>query len=139
KLDSRSVRDQYETAELSEHHEREADNKPWWTFQVEKAVRGSNLNWLDVRNAVNTGKSPCLTSGSGWRVPNQRELALMQSRIGNDNYWKQTNHMSRTRFSFNPTGGLRHGFAVTNNAGILFMINNNNERGGVRCVRDVVK
>ncbi|MGL4779582.1 MAG: hypothetical protein ACRCXN_01955, partial [Bacteroidales bacterium] len=78
----------------------------------------------------------------GWRVPNQRELSYMLSRIGNDSYWNLKNHMSRTSFSQDPnptqTTG-RPGFAVTQSAGILFMINSADEKGGVRCVRDGVQ
>lgn len=139
KLDRRSIREQSETAELSEHAERDADNKPWWTFQVEKKSRGSNKNWVEVRDLINRGESPCKAAGAGWRAPNQRELALMQSRIGSDGYWTLANHMSRTRFSFNPANAYRHGFSVQNNAGNLYLINNSNERGGIRCVRDIVK
>lgn len=139
KLDRRSIREQSESNELAEHSERDADNKPWWNFQVQFGVKGSGYNWVEVRNLINKGQSPCKSLGAGWRAPNQRELALMQSRIGNDGFWTQDNHMSRTRFSFNPDGAYRHGFSVTNQAGILFLINNANERGGVRCVRDVVK
>lgn len=133
-LDGKSIRAYKQEAELPEHHERMADNLPRWEFQVENATHGSELNWTDVNTRIKNGKSPC---PSGWRVPNQRELALMLSRIGDDGKWSLNNHMSRTRFSMNSVGGARVGFSVTKNAGILFLINNSNERGGVRCVKDV--
>ena len=135
-LDEKSIRAYSQEEELPEHHERQADNLPWWNFEVNP---GSHLlpsgiaNWIKIRDAVNSGKSPC---PPGWRVPNQRELALMLSRVKNDGGWEWSNHMSRTRFSMNPTGGYRHGFSVTSAAEMLFLINNSNETGGVRCVRD---
>lgn len=135
-LDQKSIRAYSQSEELPEHHERQADNLPWWKFEVNTNCSGSNMNWIEVRTAINTNNSPC---PSGYRVPNQRELALMLSRVGNDGHWTLDNHMSRTRFSMNPSGGTRYGFSVNQQAGILYLINNNNERGGVRCVRDLPK
>ena len=131
-LNEKSIRAYTQEAELPEHHER----LPWWNFEVNSTshqLRTGPANWIEIRNAINTGHSPC---PPGWRVPNQRELALMLSRVGNDNKWTLNNHMSRTRFSMNPQGAYRHGFSVTNQAGKLFLINNSDEKGGVRCVRD---
>lgn len=134
-LNEKSIRAYTQEAELPEHHERQADNLPWWNFEVNTASSqlGTLANWIEIRNAINRGQSPC---PSGWRVPNQRELALMLSRVGDDKGWTLEHHMSRTRFSMNPQGKYRHGFSVTKQAGILFLINNDNEKGGVRCVRD---
>ncbi|MGL4331243.1 MAG: hypothetical protein ACRCSR_00320, partial [Bacteroidales bacterium] len=135
-LDPNSIRDYSQDTELPEHHERESHNLPYRSFEVSKTISGSGLSWTAVRDKIRNNDSPCKSLGSGWRVPNQRELALMRSLIGNDGKWTSGNHMSRSRFSMNPAGGNRHGFSVTNNAGILFLINSSNEVGGVRCVRD---
>lgn len=138
-LDSKSIRAYTQTAELPDHHERSADNLPFWKFKVRNDCHGNNLNWYELRNRINANNSPC---PAGYRVPNQRELALMLSRIKNDGHWTLGNHFSRTRFSMNPnpqgTNG-RPGFSVSDNAGILYLINNTGERGGVRCVRDLPK
>lgn len=139
KLNYKSIRGHRQVIEQIEHNERSAENLPYWSFDIFDGTHGKNLNWYDVRNAIKKGNSPC---PSGWRVPNQRELSYMLSRIGNDSYWNLTNHMSRTAFSQDPnptqTNG-RPGFAVTQSAGILFMINSEYEKGGVRCVRDGVQ
>lgn len=136
-LDPNSIRDYSQDTELPEHHERESHNLPFRSFEVSKTISGSGLSWTAVRDKIRNNDSPCKSLGSGWRVPNQRELALMRSIIGNDGRWTAENHMSRTRFSMNPVGDSRHGFSVTNSAGILFLINNLTwELGGVRCVKD---
>lgn len=139
KLNYKSIRGHRQIIEQIEHNERSAENLPYWSFDIFDGTYGKNLNWYDVRNRIKQGNSPC---PSGWRVPNQRELSYMLSRIGNDSYWNLTNHMSRTAFSQDPnptqTNG-RPGFAVTQSAGILFMINSADEKGGVRCVRDGVQ
>lgn len=135
-LDEKSIRAYTQEDELPEHHERQADNLPWWFFEVNatsNTLPRGNANWVEIRDAVNSGNSPC---PPGWRVPNQRELALMLSRVKNDGGWTLGNHMSRTRFSMNPTGSYRHGFSVIKNAEKLFLINDSGETGGVRCVRD---
>lgn len=138
-LDSRSIRAYTQTTELPDHHERSADNLPFWKFEVRNDCDGNNLNWYDLRNRINANNSPC---PEGYRVPNQRELALMLSRIKNDGHWTLGNHFSRTRFSMDPnpqgTSG-RPGFSVSNDASILYLVNRPADVGGVRCVRDLPK
>lgn len=135
-LNYKSIRGYKAVKELREHHEREADNMPRRRFQVQKGSIDIWKNWVEIRDLINIDQSPAKSLGEGWRVPNQRELALMQSRIGGDNLW-HNNNMSRTRFSFNPAGSYRHGFSVSTNGSILYLINNSEEKGGVRCVRDL--
>ncbi|MGL4805188.1 MAG: hypothetical protein ACRC26_02455, partial [Bacteroidales bacterium] len=151
KLNYKSIRGHRQEIEQIEHNERSAENLPYWSFDVFRGTHGEGLNWYDVNSKVNQGNSPC---PKGWRVPNQRELSYMLSRLGSDGGWstrwwagfwegwKDFNHMSRTAFSQDPnpsnTKG-RPGFAVKKSAEILFMINSANEKGGVRCVRDGVQ
>lgn len=75
----------------------------------------------------------------GWRVPNQRELALMYSRMPrNATSWPLSNHFSRSSFSFNTAGGERVGFSVENEGSVYYLINHkDSDVGGVRCVRDI--
>lgn len=90
RIDQQSIRGYFQTAELPEHHEREAANKPWRTFEVMNTTSGNNTyNWETLRSDASSGDSPCPT---GYRIPNQRELALMHSRIGNDGNWTLNNH-----------------------------------------------
>lgn len=137
-LDAQSIRGYFQTDELPEHHEREAANKPYWTFEVMSRGSGGNYyTWNSLRTAIAEGNSPC---PEGYRVPNQRELALMFSRIGNDGNWTLSNHFSRTRFQFTNS---RPGFSVSQNNDVLYLTHANAggdfQSGGVRCVKDVRK
>lgn len=135
-LNYKSIRNYTQTNELPEHHERDASNLPYNKFEVFKGTHGDQYSWIALRDSVNKGKSPCPI---GWRLPNQRELALMISRINMDEYWTLQNHLSRTRFSLNPLNSTRYGFSVTKDGERLYLINHNNEKGGVRCVKDKIK
>ena len=141
RLDPGAVRQIKETEELSDHNERGVDgyNRPYWKFQINNSVsvEGSGQTWQDARTQAKRtdGKRLC---PKGWRVPNQRELALMYSRIKSaqwSNIWEGNhNYFSSTGFSFVNYDAKRVGFAVRTN---LFLINNTGEIGGARCVKDV--
>ncbi|MEG2191202.1 MAG: DUF4906 domain-containing protein [Bacteroidales bacterium] len=134
RLDAQSIRGYYqETEELPAHHEREAANKPYKAFTVMTESVGGAYTWKSLFDITQSGTRLC---PNGYRIPNQRELALMLSRIGSDGNWTLNNYFSRTRFQFDPT---RPGFAVSNGGGILFLLHGENEKGGVRCVKDYVK
>ena len=132
RIDQQSIRGYFQTAELPEHHEREAANKPWRIFEVLNTPSGGHgYNWESLRSAASAGNSPC---PAGYRIPNQRELALMHSRIGNDGNWTLNNHFSRTRFQFDSG---RPGFSVSQNNGVLYLLSGTGNYGGVRCVKDI--
>lgn len=135
RLDAQSIRGYYQTTEeLPQHHEREATNKPYWAFEVSSTpVGGDKYTWQSLFEYIQSGARLC---PNGYRVPNQRELALMLSRIGNDGHWTLNNHFSRTRFQFDSD---RPGFSVKVNDGfLLYLLHGNTEKGGVRCVKDLL-
>lgn len=134
RMNPQTIRGYTQLTDLPAHHERSADNKPWWNFQIATSTTGSSYTWVSGNTAINSGTRIC---PSGWRAPNQRELVLMLALVKNSG-WTQTNSFSRTSFSFNP--GTRYGFAVSasgSTATMLYMINTGSETGGFRCVRDV--
>ena len=152
KLDTKSLRGFPTIEELSQHHERSAENKPWKAFQIavktsEEEGKGKNWLWSEVQ----TKSEPLLPQKdricpSGWRVPNQRELALIYTRVTKEwsGMWSLPNHFTRTHFSFSKKAGgdtfnRRPGFSVTTSGGVYYLINNSGDKGGVRCVRDVIK
>lgn len=72
-LNEKSIRAYTQEAELPEHHERQADNLPWWNFEVNSTSHQlrtgkepAPANWIEIRNAINTGHSPC---PPGWQSP----------------------------------------------------------------------
>lgn len=148
-LDNSSIRDYYTNSELPEHHERQAENMPYRSFSVAKypvsnifVIGIPVMSWADVKQDVAQDKSPCLKYNegeSGWRVPNQRELALMISRVKDEN-WKYKAHMSRTAFSMFSSkpgfGAIRYYILDRDNV-VQLVGADLLELGGVRCVRDI--
>ncbi|MEG2060939.1 MAG: hypothetical protein RRY33_03665, partial [Alistipes sp.] len=139
KLDEKSIRGFSTVGELADHNERDVRgyNKPWTKFEINAATSGNNLTWEAVRARSQPGGTNPVCP-VGWRVPNQRELSLMYSRMPKNNTsWPLRDHFSRTAFSFSPS--TRPGFSVTTNAGVLYLLNGSDASGGVRCVRDVIE
>ncbi len=139
KLDERSMRGFSMVMELPDHTERDPRgyNKPWYAFEIASSTTGTSYTWEQVRQRSQPGGTTPVCP-AGWRVPNQRELALMFSRIRTASFWPLSNHFSRTGFTWG--GSARPGFAVSKDAGVFYLINNvNAETGGVRCVRDVIR
>ncbi len=140
RLDAKSIRGFKTTGELDDHNERDVRgyNKPWKAFNIHSTTHGNNLSWQTVMaRSKPGGRNPVCPPG--WRVPNQRELALMYSRMPrNSTSWPLTDHFAKSSFSFNPAGGDRIGFSVKNKGGVFYLLHNNsNEIGGVRCVQDI--
>lgn len=140
RLDAKSIRGFKTSEELDDHNERDVRgyNKPWKAFKINSTTHGNNLSWQTViARSKPGGRNPVCPAG--WRVPNQRELALMYSKMPrNSTSWPLTDHFAKSSFSFNPVGGDRIGFSVKNEGGVFYLLHNNsNEIGGVRCVQDI--
>ena len=136
--------------ELPEHTERGNDdmNKPYAEgFEVYSTTYGegnTSRYWERSRGIEGFGTMVNFSGTSrlcpsGYRVPNQRELLLMHTRMSDltGNYW------CATRFSFNGNslyGGGRPGFGI--NSPNFILVNTAQGEGAnisarVRCVRDV--
>lgn len=164
RLDSKSIRGFMTEEELSDHELRDSRgyNKPYRKFEIRYATVNVNQNWEEVRQRSQpNGNDPVCPKG--WRVPTQRELALMFSTMRSINTnpnpgwgsetrnfldpWPLDHHFSRSSFSkawtsaeADPAYSDRPGFSVSKGTGgRLHLINtpSGNARGGVRCVRDV--
>ena len=168
RMNPKARRTNRETSPLPRHNEQSAQNRPYAAFVVSAAVSptpayerrygwGSGyyfqftnaLPWINYQTT-----NPCPV---GYRVPNQRELLIMATRLP-ENAWPiytvpaegglfgapsvsgKPAYMSQTSFSMNgnaPYSSLREGFMWNSSNGVFMLQNNRDERGYVRCVRDI--
>ncbi|MEG1545512.1 MAG: hypothetical protein RR382_13495, partial [Tannerellaceae bacterium] len=128
-LNPKSIRAYTQQAELQPHHERSAENMPWKNFEIYDKVSGSGYSWNSLQDLITGGKSPCASiAGKKWRVPNQRELAIMLSRMPDIR-----GVVSCTSYSFSAVSN-KPGFSVAS-SGLMTVAGD--RMGGTRCVRDL--
>lgn len=145
---------------LGKHNEREDENRPYVRFLVHNDVfptpqntgSWSNKKWNSNNWDYYQTHNP---SPSGFRVPNQRELLIMSTRMP-DNAWKEFSsngkttkplYISYTSFSLNGKSGVdnsynseRDGFIWNSDTGVFFLQNDeDDEKGYVRPVKDYVE
>lgn len=162
----KSRRTNYEIVQLPEHNERDADNRPYEKFQVlgtesdAPTPRTSayywdwqwNVSW-DNGNAWQYYQTENVCP-PGYRIPNQRELLIMSSRLPED-AWKtyvgrgpagterarsKAIYICQTAFSMDGINGYstdRDGFHYNAESKAFVLQNNQSEVGYVRCVRDI--
>ena len=134
RMNEKSRRDNLETT-LAAHNEREQDNRPYQYFEVHPNYYPQNsdvFHWTYYQTA-----NVC---PSGYRVPNQRELLIMSTRLPTEAWSGYAGHyMSQTAFSLKgqaPYDDNRVGF-MWNTGGNFILVNNFGEVGKVRPVRDI--
>lgn len=133
RMNEKSRRDNLETT-LAAHNEREQDNRPYQYFEVHPDYFPTSgaYNWTYYQTA-----NVC---PSGYRVPNQRELLIMSTRLPPEAWSGYAGHyMSQTAFSLKgqaPYDDNRVGF-MWNTGGNFILVNNPDERGKVRPVKDI--
>lgn len=155
----KSRRTNYEIVQLPEHNERDADNRPYVKFQVYNQDRptGANIRYVGfgIWHWVNAYAWQYYQTHdvcpSGYRIPNQRELLIMSSRLP-ENVWKTYSdgiigsvsqkaiYQCQTAFSMDGKNGYstdRDGFHYNAQSKAFVLQNSNGEIGFVRCVRDV--
>ena len=134
RMNEKSRRDNRETT-LAAHNEREQDNRPYQYFEVHPNYYPQNsdvFHWTYYQTA-----NVC---PSGYRVPNQRELLIMSTRLPTEAWSGYAGHyMSQTAFSLKgqaPYDDNRVGF-MWNTGGNFILVNNFGEVGKVRPVKDI--
>ena len=134
RLDTKSLRGYPTNIELTSHNERSADNKPWRKFQIAENPNNTDYTWKEIQDKSNVSGVICPVD---WHIPNQREMALMHSRVTSKwpNMWSPENTFTKTLFSFGNQN--RPGFAVTLNGGVFFLLHGGDTNGRVRCVKDI--
>lgn len=162
-MNPKSRRTNYEVTPLPAHNERSANNLPYAKFRVHKDAfnpKGETPfvdewkigkdEWNDYpwNNYQTVNPYP-----AGYRIPNQRELLIMTTRMPADAWptfkdsdWRQSaeikpDYVCQTSFSLNGTApyenGKREGFLWNSESGVFYLQNSTDEEGYVRPVQDV--
>lgn len=160
-MNPKARRSYLETSMLPPHNERSDLNRPYAKFFVSNEVYGGDGNppqfesywsseWNDYPWSHFQTYAPYDT---GFRIPNQRELLIMTSRLP-DNAWKtfndrnwsgqksiKPNYICQTAFSLNGkdpySNGNREGFLWDSNGKVFFLQNDRGDEGFVRPVKDI--
>ncbi|MBE6247012.1 MAG: DUF4906 domain-containing protein [Bacteroidales bacterium] len=155
-LNSNALRS-YRTEMLTRHTEREEQNKPYASFTInDELTRPSDLRngqytWTNI---INSGKDGDYGCPDGYRIPSQKELILMLSKVNDTDYHNdEVLSMTRSSFAPNQTGYPYHplgytvgGYAIHNYNPFMCVlvtdinnINNNTVNHSnyyLRCVKD---
>ena len=151
---------------LPEHHERNTNNRPYAKFQVADEVYSRyqerrqedhypwewswedvDYSWVDFNEHLypvrGRASDPC---PDGYRVPNQREMAIMLTIPDIKNEFdavKERRYIVPTAFSMNGTGnysaGNRYGFLYNSSDHTYILETGETNKGGTRCIRDVTE
>ena len=189
RMNPKSLRTAYDNGQpLPGGNEKSANNRPYKKFIVDKDIYGADEPYNEIVTFYNGNpyrpsqykagytwsnqgfwqqyQSPNNPCPPGYRVPNQRELLIMGSRLSKDQWpvysdedaysyeltwgglnryddpqyatW-QNHYMCQTSFSMNGTNGYdnqREGFMWIYSSGVFMLQNNRGEVGYVRCVKD---
>lgn len=140
-LNIKARRTNYEVSPLPLHNEREANNLPYGKFRMHSSLFPTPESSWGRKNYHEWQWYQTFDGyPAGYRIPNQRELLILSSRLPED-VWNDELHMCQTAFSMdgqNPYNENRDGFIWKPSTKEFFLQNNpNTEKGYVRPVQDV--
>lgn len=105
-LNSNALRG-YRTEMLTRHTEREEQNKPYLSFTINNELtRPSDLgnNQYTWTNIIDSGKDGDYGCPEGYRIPSQKELILMLSKVNDADYHNdEVLSMTRSSFAIDPS------------------------------------
>lgn len=132
-MNEKSRRTNLETR-LAPHNERDADNRPYTYFEVHPNRFGTRNQWTFYQT---NDPSPV-----GYRIPNQRELLIMSTRLPRSAWDADYDgyYVCQTGFSLNGTypyaSGDRSGFMWWVHSNFI-LVNESRHAGVVRPVKDI--
>lgn len=153
----------FQNGEFASHDELSTLNRPYSSFKYKNKSEfvfkgkdafvlgsgsgGEKMSWSYVDAQTKKNNSPCAilnTNGeTGWRLPNQRELAIMSSRCSSDSWITDSKQnpvycISRTAAAAFLTGKSGLGHQGGTSDGLPFMtIPSSGFTGPARCVKDL--
>ena len=159
-MNVKARRTNYEVNALPAHNERSANNLPYAKFRVHANTFPEpqcSREWtfdgwyyyISFNNALNWDNFQTYSSyPPGYRIPNQRELLIMTTRMEASEWPTYTigrtsgkpNYVCQTGFSLNgkpPYEANRDGFLWSAQSGVFFLQNSDDDKGYVRPVQDV--
>lgn len=163
-MNVKARRTNYEVVPLPAHNERSANNLPYAKYRVHKDAFNpkGEKPFVDDWNTIKEDEwndwpwksyQTVNPYPAGYRIPNQRELLIMTTRMPadawptfKDSNWPQSaeikpNYVCQTSFSLNGTApyenGQREGFLWDSESGVFFLQNTTDDEGYVRPVQDV--
>lgn len=131
-MNPKSRRSNKETTQLPAHNELSADNRPYAKFIVHPSYYpavSQSWQYLQTYNGY----------PDGFRIPNQRELLIMTTRLPSYAWIFGINYYCQTAFSMKgvpPYTSAREGFYWNSQSGNFILQNNITEKGYVRPVAD---
>lgn len=158
RMNVKARRTNYEVKALPAHNERSANNLPYAKFRVHantfpEPQYSRELKWtgyyISFNNALNWDNFQTYSPyPAGYRIPNQRELLIMTTRMEASAWPTYTerrtsgkpNYVCQTGFSLNgkpPYEANRDGFLWSAQSGAFFLQNSDDDKGYVRPVQDV--
>lgn len=140
-LNNQSLKPVASTGELDNHHERSEMNKPYKQFVFAGSVQSEKKSWSEWMKTTN----PCETKGSGWRMPNQSELAILymitqdkqydglKAMINNESVVAKTAYSGVAK-NGSPTPNQTHAYQYNVRSNISLVTRSDSKH--VRCVKD---
>lgn len=130
--------------QLNKHNEYDDNNKLYKKIRVNKTSVLNTIWSVAISNTYSQSNVCENRYGSGWRVPNQREVILITTVGGlNDIHLSSATYFSLWNFEYNtprklnPRGEQRMGFWFNKDGKNMTLTTNGEREVNIRCVKDI--